>query len=83
MTERDTFKYPEQDRSMFGRFRDHLAYVIATFALKWIATQWYEAMIAGSVRLGLDAARREARAERAFPSDQLIPKKGGQTDDRA
>lgn len=83
MTERDEYKYPEPDGSAFGRFRDRLAYSIATFALKRIATPWYAAMIGGSVRLGLEAARREAREERAVPSDQLIPKKGGQTDDRA
>jgi len=60
------YKYPKPDKSSWGQFRDSLAYHLATFAFKRIATPWYAAMIEGSIRFGLESARREAYQERAF-----------------
>lgn len=57
--------YPEKDDSWWGKTRDHIAWAIATFAFDHIATPWYSAMIEGSVRLGIDAARREERESRS------------------
>lgn len=48
----------KRDETRWGRFRNWLAYKIASFALGCIATPWYAAMIGGSVRLGLDAASK-------------------------
>ena len=56
-------KYPRPDRSWWGRTRDEIAFRIATFTFNHIATQWYSAMIEGSIRLGIKAAHEEAKAE--------------------
>lgn len=74
-------RYPEPDRSGFGRTRDLIAYHVSTWVLNHIATPWYRAMIGGAIRLGLDAARKEARAEKTVPTKDLIPEKGRQTND--
>lgn len=54
-------KYPERDKSWWGHKRDDIAFHIAVFTFKHLATKWYAAMIEGSIRLGLDAARQEAK----------------------
>ena len=72
MSAQKTYKYPKPDTSRRGRFRDGLAWRIATFALNWIATPWYRAMVGGAINLGLNAARDEAYAERAISFEELI-----------
>ena len=72
---KNEYQYPKPDTSAWGKFRDNTAYGIATFALKHIATPWYKAMIAGSIRLGLQAATEEAYAERTIPTSELITDK--------
>ena len=48
---------PTYDGTLIGRTRDRLAWALATFALKYVATPWYAAMLEGSIKLGLKAAR--------------------------
>lgn len=72
---KNEYQYPKPDTSAWGKFRDNTAYGIATFALKHIATPWYGAMIAGSIRLCLQSARDEAHRERTIPTSELIPDK--------
>lgn len=52
------YVYPKRDKSWWGKSRDQLAYWIFCFG-GWVATEWYAAMIEGSIRLGLDSARQE------------------------
>lgn len=55
---------PKRDDSKFGRFRDVLAMNIANFALNYIATPWYRAMIDGTIRYGLqEAARKDTNSD--------------------
>ena len=51
----------KRDESFIGRTRDRIAWGLANFALKRIATPWYRAMIGGSIILGLDAATKEQK----------------------
>lgn len=53
----------ERDNSRWGKFRDVLAWRIANFALKYIATKWYSGMITGSIQYGLDAAVRDSKKQ--------------------
>lgn len=55
--------HPTRDTSRFGNFRDNLARKIANFALNYIATPWYRAMIGGTIRYGLEAARKDSTNE--------------------
>lgn len=50
-----------RSQNPFQRFRDWVAWALCTFALKYIATNWYRVMIEGSIRRGLDAAVRESQ----------------------
>lgn len=68
-------EYPVRDNSWWGRTRDNIAYYIALFAFNVVATKWYSAIIEGSIRLGLDAAREEEYASHAVHVD--IPEKSG------
>lgn len=67
---RHPYKYPEPSTSHWGSIRDAVAWHIAGFALRRIATPWYRAMISGSIRLGLDAARQEAYDARSISTDR-------------
>lgn len=50
---------PKRDNSFIGRTRDHVAWMLAQFAFKYVATPWYRGMIDGSIRLGLKTAAEE------------------------
>ena len=54
-------KMPLPDKSFIGRTRDRLAWAITTFALTYIATPWYSAMISGLIRYGGDAVVRDSK----------------------
>lgn len=54
-----------QSGSRLDRLRDGLAQRIANFALRHIATRWYRQMIEGSIRYGMEAAARDAQAQKA------------------
>lgn len=68
----DVSEYPKPDRSRIGRLRDEIAFHVARFAFEKIATRWYAAMIEGSIRLGLDAARQESKAAAPTVSTEWI-----------
>ena len=51
---------PTRDNSWFGRTRDRVAWAIASFALKYIATTWYEKMIEGLINYGMAASKRDS-----------------------
>lgn len=52
-----------QQGGWVGRMRDKIAWRLANAALM-VATPWYRAMIGGAIRYGLDAAAKDAEAER-------------------
>ncbi len=56
-------------RSRWGRFRDQVAWAIATFAFTVIATEWYSNMIEGSIRYGLKAAREDSMKQARSSSE--------------
>lgn len=49
----------KRDTSFIGKTRDQLAWMLANFALNYIATRWYRGMIGGSIRLGLENAAKK------------------------
>ena len=68
------YKYPLPDKSPFGKFRDNLTRVVCNFMLRYVATEWYRKMIEGSILYGLEAARKDARDERAVGFNDWIKK---------
>lgn len=72
MSNPDKDRWPRKDTSWRGRFRDRLAYRVATFAFEKIATPWYRKMVGGSIRYGLESAVRDERESRAIPTSVFL-----------
>lgn len=48
----------KRDNSKVGRARDWIAWKVANFALRKIATPWFRAMVEGAIKLGLETAAK-------------------------
>lgn len=53
---------PVQDTSRLGRLRDNVACRLANLALR-LATPWYQAMVAGLIKYGMEASARDYEKE--------------------